>query len=443
MKIVSYNVKNFRQIEYMKMLPEEVKHEIEVVSRVLPFKANNYVIDYLIDWNNYATDPCYILTFPNRHMLPEKDYMEVKEAVEQGKTESEITKIANRIRLRLNPHPAQQQSNIPTLNGQALPGVQHKYRDIALFFPTQGQTCHANCTFCFRWPQFVKDLDLQFSMKEIDLVCDYFREHEHLHELLFTVGDPMIMSPRTIKKYIDTIFEADLPNLKTIRFGTKSLTWWPFVFLPQYNEEAQEMLDLFQEITDRGIHLSIMAHFNHYQEMNNDAVREAVQNIRNTGAEIRTQSPLLKNINDSADIWAKMWDQQVNMGMIPYYMFIERETGPFEYFQLPLAHAYQIYTDAIRVTSSLAKTVTAPSMSAADGKAQILGIQENPINGEKYFNIQYIRHRDYRESYKPFLMHYDEKATWINQLRPVKPRSISSAELDESSIELEKENAIS
>lgn len=419
MKLFSYNVKNFRQIEYMKMLPEEVKHEIEIVSRVLPFKANNYVVDYLIDWANYETDPCYILTFPNRHMLRREDYEAVKHAVDSGKPETEITRIANRIRMGLNPHPAQQQSNVPKLNGVPLPGVQHKYEDIVLFFPTQGQTCHANCTFCFRWPQFVKDLDLQFSMKEIDLVAEYIRQNETVHEILFTGGDPMIMSPRTIKKYIDTLIDADLPNLKTIRFGTKSLTWWPFIFLPQYNEEAQEMLDLFRYITDSGYHLSIMAHFNHYQEMSNEAVAEAVRNIRATGAEIRTQSPLLRHINSSAEVWAKMWDQQVNMGMVPYYMFIERETGPYEYFQVPLAEAYRIYTDAARATSSLAKTVTAPSMSAAMGKAQVTGIDENPLNGEKYFRIQYIRHRDKNETYKPFLMHYDEKATWIDQLKPV------------------------
>jgi len=401
------------------MLPEDVKQEIEIVSRVLPFKANNYVVDYLIDWANYETDPCYILTFPNRHMLPEKNYKEVKHAVVSGKSEAEITRLANRIRMSLNPHPAQQQSNIPRLDGEPLPGVQHKYEDIVLFFPTQGQTCHANCTFCFRWPQFVKDLDLQFSMKEIDQVAEYIKQHESVHEILFTGGDPMIMSPKTIRKYIDTLFAADLPNLKTIRFGTKSLTWWPFVFLPQYNEEGQEMLDVFKHIVDSGYHLSIMAHFNHYQEMSNEAVAEAVRNIKDTGAEIRTQSPLLRHINSSSDIWAKMWDQQVNMGMVPYYMFIERETGPFEYFQVPLAEAYQIYTDAIRETSSLAKTVTAPSMSAAMGKAQVMGIIENPLNGEKYFRIQYIRHRDKSKSYKPFLMHYDDKATWIDQLKPV------------------------
>lgn len=418
MKLISYNIKNFRTIEYMKYLPESIKKEIEIVSRVLPFKTNNYVVDYLIDWENYATDPAYILTFPNRHMLAEEHYEAVKDAVENNLPEIDITRTVNKIRLKLNPHPAQQSTNVPQLNGKDLPGVQHKYRDIALFFPTQGQTCHANCTFCFRWPQFVKDLDLQFSMKEIDGLCHYIREHEEIHEILFTGGDPMIMSPRTISKFIDKIFEENIPHLDTIRFGTKSLTYWPFTYLPDFNEEAQEMLDLFKRIVDNGYHLSIMAHFNHINEMDNYVVEQAIRNIRSTGAQIRTQAPILRHINDDSDMWARMWSRQVKLGMIPYYMFVERETGPYEYFQMPLAEVYQLYGDAIREAGSFAKTVTAPVMSAAPGKVQIMGVTENPLDNEKYFIMQFVRNRDYTKTFKPFLMKYDEKATWFNQLEP-------------------------
>lgn len=38
---------------------------------------------------------------------------------------------------------------IPELEGRPLPGIQHKYRETVLFFPAQGQTCHAYCSFCF------------------------------------------------------------------------------------------------------------------------------------------------------------------------------------------------------------------------------------------------------------------------------------------------------
>jgi hypothetical protein len=36
----------------------------------------------------------------------------------------------------------------------------------------------------------------------------------------------------------------------------------------------------------------------------------------------------------------------VRRGAVPYYMFIERDTGAREYFSVPLVRAVQIYRDA-------------------------------------------------------------------------------------------------
>jgi L-lysine 2,3-aminomutase len=333
--------------------------------------------------------------------------------------QNEVDDLIMKIRLEMNPHPAQQMTNVPEMDGEELKGVQHKYRDIVLFFPSQGQTCHAHCTFCFRWPQFVKELDMKFSMREIGKVMDYIRRKPDVNEILFTGGDPLIMDPATISKYFDAILANRPSNLKNIRFGTKSLTYWPFAFLPQFGEEGRELLDLFKRITDNGFHLAFMAHFNHPNELDNEVVQEAIYNVRQTGAEIRTQAPILNHINKSSKVWARMWKKQVSLGMIPYYMFIERETGPYNYFEIPLAEVYQIYQEAIRETGSFAKTVTGPVMSAAKGKAHIMGVVDNPADGNKYFMMQYVRHRDYRETFRPFFLEYNEEATWLNQLKIV------------------------
>lgn len=424
MRFLTFNAKNFREIEYVKYLPEEVKHEIDIVSKVIPFKTNNYVVDYLIDWVNYETDPVYILNFPNKNMLRPERYEQLKRAIERNRPQKEVDDLIMKIRLEMNPHPAQQMTNVPVMDGEELKGVQHKYRDIVLFFPSQGQTCHAHCTFCFRWPQFVKELDMKFSMREIGKVMDYIRRNPDVNEILFTGGDPLIMDPATISKYFDAILDNRPSNLKNIRFGTKSLTYWPFAFLPQFGEEGRELLDLFKRITDNGFHLAFMAHFNHPNELDNEVVQEAIYNVRQTGAEIRTQAPILNHINKSSMVWARMWKKQVSLGMIPYYMFIERETGPYNYFEIPLAEVYQIYQEAIRETGSFAKTVTGPVMSAAKGKAHIMGVVDNPADGNKYFMMQYVRHRDYRETFKPFFLEYNEEATWLNQLKLVTADSL-------------------
>lgn len=419
MRFTTYNAKNFREIEYVKYLSEKTKEEIDIVSRVIPFKTNNYVVDYLIDWKNYEKDPIYILNFPNKDMLRKEQFDRLKAAIDSRQPEGTINQIIFDIRMEMNPHPAQQMTNVPVLDGEELKGAQHKYRDIILFFPSQGQTCHAHCTFCFRWPQFVKEMDLKFSMREIGKVTEYIRRNPQINEILFTGGDPMVMDPATISKYFDGILEDRPDNLKHIRFGTKSLSYWPFAFLPDFSDEGEEMLKLLRRISDSGFHLSIMAHFNHPNELENAIVQKAIYNIRQTGAEIRTQAPVLKHINNDSAAWAKMWKLQVKLGMIPYYMFIERETGPYDYFQIPLAEVYKIYQKAIMESGSFAKTITGPVMSASKGKAHIMGIIDNPVDGNRYFMMQYVRHRDYKKTYQPFFMEYDEHATWIDQLTKV------------------------
>jgi L-lysine 2,3-aminomutase len=65
--------------------------------------------------------------------------------------------------------------------------------------------------------------------------------------------------------------------------------------------------------------------------------------------------------------WRQMWRAQVRMGMIPYYMFVERDTGPQDYFAVPLARGYEIFRVAYQGVSGLARTVRGPSMSASPG----------------------------------------------------------------------------
>ena len=86
-------------------------------------------------------------------------------------------------------------------------------------------------------------------------------------------------------------------------------------------------------------------------------------------------------------IWEVIkWQTQINMGMIPYYMFIERDTGARAHFELPLVETWEIFQKAYQQVSGLGRTVRGPSMSATPGKVQILGMTEIPINGsmEKY-----------------------------------------------------------
>ena len=413
--IKSYTLANLRKLPQIENFSEEEIFDMEVVGNVLPFKANNYVVEQLIDWNNTQNDSIFALTFPQKGMLKSEHFDQMAEVMKRG-DRKEIQETANTIRLQLNPHPAgQMELNVPTLkDGTKLYGMQHKYNETVLFFPSQGQTCHAYCTFCFRWPQFVGMDEMKFAMKEGEALAQYVKEHPEISDILFTGGDPMIMKASLFAAYIDKLLDADLPNLKTIRIGTKALSYWPYKVLT--DKDADETLDTFRRIVSKGKHLAIMAHFNHLVELKTGSVKQAIKKMRETGAQIRTQSPLLTHINDDANMWAQMWQKQVELGCIPYYMFVVRDTGAQDYFGVPLVRAHQIFKTAIEQVSGLARTVRGPSMSATPGKVQMDGVGQ--INGQKVMVLRMLQGRDPKWVNQPFFAKYDENAIWLDDLKP-------------------------
>lgn len=404
---------NFEELPQVRALPEEMRRAIRVVGSVLPFKTNAYVVERLIDWSRVPDDPLFVLTFPQKGMLKPQDYRAMERLIDSGADAAKIRHEADRIRLTLNPHPAGQlQHNLPIHRQEPLEGMQHKYRETILFFPSQGQTCHAYCTFCFRWAQFVGMEDLKFATREAEVLCEYLREHPYTTDVLFTGGDPLIMKTKFLAAYVDQLLAV--PSLRTIRIGTKALAYWPQRVVS--DDDAEELLALFRKVTDSGRHLAIMSHFNHFVELSTPEVAEAASRIRAAGAQIRTQSPVMRHINDDADVWARMWQKQVEMGMIPYYMFVARDTGARQYFEVPLERAWQIFRSAYNKVSGLGRTVRGPSMSATPGKVQVLGVTK--IRGEKVFVLRFLQGRNPEWVHQPFFAKYDPKAAWLDDLKP-------------------------
>lgn len=70
------------------------------------------------------------------------------------------------------------------------------------------------------------------------------------------------------------------------------------------DQDAPDLLRLFEKVTRSGRQLSVMAHFSHPVELEKPVVQEAIRRIRMTGANVRCQAPLIRQINDDPAVWA-------------------------------------------------------------------------------------------------------------------------------------------
>jgi len=233
----------------------------------------------------------------------------------------------------------------------------------------------------------------------------------------------MFMKTRLVKQYFEPFKDPDhLPHIKNLRIGTRALTFWPQRFTT--DDDADELMELLRDVKEiGGRHVAIMSHLGHVRELQTDKVRQAIHRLKQeAGVIIRSQSPVMRGINDNAEVWAEKWREEVRLGIVPYYMFMARDTGAQDFFNVPLVRAQKLYSDAIRSTSGLCRTARGPSMSCTPGKVEVTGVQE--IMGQPAFVLRFLQCRDESWIGKVFFAKYDPKAVWFDDLEPLDGMSL-------------------
>ncbi|MBL1078273.1 lysine 2,3-aminomutase [Nocardia sp. 2] len=365
------------------------------VAAVLPFHVSDYVIDQLIDWDSAPDDPIYRLVFPQPDMLPDEYTELLVRLLRRNASADEIHSAARAILAKLDSHPIPRpEQHSPTLDGLRLQGITHKYPETVLYCPSGGR---------------------RYATHDVDRLTAYLRAHPAVTDLLLTGDDPLFLTANALSRRITPLLSAPgLRHIESIRIATATLARWPARFLTA--PDAGELLTLFERIVRGGRNLALMAHFTHPRELRTDHAAQAARRVLDTGASIRTQGPIIRSVNDSPDIWAELWRTQTRMGMVPYYAFVERESGPREYFEVPLVRAHQIFTTAYRAVSGLCRTVRGPVMSAEPGKVVLDGIPW--IHGHRYLSLRLLQCRDPSLVNLPFLARYDPAARWLDDLEP-------------------------
>ena len=392
----------------------QLEHDARVVSQVLPFKVSSYVIDELIDWHRAPDDPIYRLTFPYRDMLEIEHFELVEEAVLAGDREG-IRQAVAKVQYALNPHPSNQLSqNVPQDGDLDAWGLQHKYPETLLVFPRQGQTCHSYCGYCFRWAQFVDRPELKQAVPGPETMTRYLDGHPEVTDVLVTGGDPLVMRTDLLASYVEPLLEPGREHVETIRFGTKAVSFWPYRLLS--GPEADDLLRLLERLTAAGKHVALMLHLSHAAELKTEAAQAALARLASTGAVLRAQAPVVRHVNDDPHAWAELWQAEVRNRVVPYYMFVERDTGARRYYGLPLARAVEIYRVALQQVSGLGRTARGPVMSATPGKVVIDGVVD--LDDGPAFALRMLQARRPELVGRPFFAAYDPDAQWWDELRP-------------------------
>jgi hypothetical protein len=190
------------------------------------------------------------------------------------------------------------------------------------------------------------------------------------------------------------------------------LFFWPCSLLSLYN-----LSSLFFVFVCC-VYFSLLLFYSTAREVSTEKAITAIRRLQDeAGCVIRSQAPVMRGINDDPEVWAEKWRAEVKHGIVPYYLFVARDTGARDFFDVPLYKAQQLYADAIRSTSGLCRTARGPSMSCTPGKVEVVGVQM--VNDVPAFVLRFLQCRNADWIGRVFFAKYDEKAVWFDDLEPL------------------------
>lgn len=364
-------VKYLNSIDQIPNISPEDRELLRKVSERYVFRANDYYLR-LIDWTD-PHDPIRQLVIPR-----------AEELNDWGKLDAS-NEAANTVEA----------------------GVQHKYSDTVLLLCNE--VCGAYCRYCFRKRLFMNDNE-EVS-RDVSAGLAYLRRHPEVSNVLLTGGDPLIMGTRRLAEVIGALREID--HVRIIRIGSKMPAFNPFRVL-----DDTDLHDLFRRHSTPDRRIYLMCHFDHPRELTAEA-RAGIAKLLECGVTCVNQCPMIRGVNDNADVLAELFRELSYVGCPQYYVFQGRPTAGNQPFELPLSRAWEIFSDAVVRESGLAGRARF-AMSHASGKVEVLGIDD-----ERMY-LRYHRSKYPENQGKVFVCRRNDDAFWLDHLEPVEGSFVPS-----------------
>ncbi len=198
----------------------------------------------------------------------------------------------------------------------------HRYHNRALFTPTT--VCPVMCRYCFRKNELAdKDELFNQNFKE---ALNYLKENPQINEIIFTGGDPLILSNEKLAGFIQDF--AEIESLKYIRFHSRT----PVILPSRIDDGFIEIMTSARFLFKRAM---LMIHVNHVDEIDYE-FEAGIERLVEAGIEVYSQTVLLKNVNDKTSTLASLFTKLSDLKIKPYYLHHPDEVLGGMHFYLPL-----------------------------------------------------------------------------------------------------------
>jgi lysine 2,3-aminomutase len=184
-------------------------------------------------------------------------------------------------------------------------GIVHRYPDRVLLKVVH--VCAVYCRFCFRREMVGPGRPTTLSEGAYENALAYIRAHSEIWEVILTGGDPLMLSPRRLKKIMTDL--AAIDHVRIIRIHTR-------VPVAEPSRITGEMVAALKV---KGATTWVALHANHVRELTKPA-RAACAAMVDAGIPMVSQSVLLRGVNDDPATLEALMRGFVECRIKPYYL---------------------------------------------------------------------------------------------------------------------------
>lgn len=246
-------------------------------------------------------------------------------------------------------------------------GLVHRYPDRVLMKLTH--VCPVYCRFCFRREMVGPAGEGSMTSAEIDAAVAYVGASPAVREVIFTGGDPLMLSPRRIEAV-----SRQLSSLQHVRI----LRWHSRVPVVDPSAITDALIASLRS-TDRTVYVGI--HVNHPRELTGEA-RRSIARMLDGGLSLVSQTVLLKGVNDSAATLAELFNTLVELRVRPYYLHQADLAPGTAHFRTTLAEGQAIMRQLRGRISGLAQPTYVLDIPGGYGKVPVGPDYRAELEGE-------------------------------------------------------------
>ncbi|MCP3874917.1 MAG: radical SAM protein, partial [Desulfobacteraceae bacterium] len=208
-----------------------------------------------------------------------------------------------------------QKGHVITFDGHLKEGVlEQMYQNRAIFL--LDMRCPVYCRFCFRKHKSTRKQNCPTS-EEIEAAANHVSAHSAIKEILITGGEPLLNKPN-LETAINALTKID--HVETIRIATRSIAYYPDLFLKSNSEYIEYLLKKNTQCLDHGKRIELGLHFVHPEEVSIQSLDIISQFVQN-GIQVYIQTPFLNGVNTKGKLLGRLFSLLRQTGAKIYYIF--------------------------------------------------------------------------------------------------------------------------